>query len=104
MNIGLYNVDSVIPNLALMKLAKHHRDRGDNVELFFPLSAPSYDKVYASKVFAFTEAPYLNPETMEIGGTGVDMTKALPPEIEALRPDYSIYPDFNVNINAILPH
>ncbi|MBF0250598.1 MAG: hypothetical protein HQL35_08235 [Alphaproteobacteria bacterium] len=35
---------------------------------------------------------------MEIGGTGVDLGKTLPPEIEALQPDYSLYPGFKGNV------
>ena len=38
MKVALYDVDSRIPNLVLMKLARHHGERGDNVEMFFPLS------------------------------------------------------------------
>lgn len=29
MNIALIAVDSTFPNLALMKIARYHRDRGD---------------------------------------------------------------------------
>ena len=48
MNVGIYDVDSKIPNLALMKLARFHRERGDNVEFYLPLAKSSYDKIYAS--------------------------------------------------------
>ncbi|WP_419797284.1 MAG: hypothetical protein ACNI26_13245 [Terasakiella sp.] len=99
--IGLYDVDSKIPNLALMKLARYHLECGDVVERYdpqFPLDHASFDKVYASKVFAFTDGQYMDPERMIIGGTGHDMTVNLPDEIEVLKPDYSLYPDFNHNI------
>lgn len=96
--VALYDVDSKIPNLALMKLARFHHERGDTVEPFFPLAMPTYDKIYASKVFDFSEGLYLDPEQMEIGGTGVSLSKTLPPEVEALQPDYSLYPDFKHNI------
>lgn len=98
MKIALYDVDSKFPNLALMKLAQFHKNQGDIVESFFPLAMASYDKIYASKVFDFSEGIYLDPERMEIGGTGVDLTKALSPEIESLRPDYSLYPHFEGNL------
>ncbi len=35
---------------------------------------------------------------MEIGGTGWDVNATLPPEVEAIQPDYSLYPDFQGNI------
>lgn len=91
MRVALYDVDSRIPNLALMKLARFHHERGDSVERFDPLWAATFDKVYASKVFDYSDGSLLDPEQMEIGGTGWDRAKALPPQIEALPPDYSFY-------------
>ena len=96
MKIALYDVDSAkVPNLALMKLARYHRECGDEVVMFdpkAPLLHSDADRVLASKVFTFSPAPYMH-SGMEIGGTGWDMGVSLPHEIEALRPDYSIYPD-----------
>ncbi len=57
MRIAIYDVDSRIPNLALMKLTRFHRERGDIVEPFFPLMVSSYDRILASKVFTFSDAP-----------------------------------------------
>jgi hypothetical protein len=91
MKIGLYDVDSKIPNLALMKLARFHRERGDSVDWFSPLWSATFDKVYASKIFDYSDGSLLDPGQMEIGGTGWDKTLTLPPEIEALQPDYSLY-------------
>ena len=91
MNIALYDVDSKIPNLALMKLARFHRERGDSVVRFDPLWAGTFDRVYASKIFEYSDGSLLDPGQMEIGGTGWDKTKTLPAEIEALQPDYSLY-------------
>ena len=91
MKVALYDVDSKIPNLALMKLARFHGERGDTVERFFPLAMPTYDRIYASKIFKYTPGPYLDPERMEIGGTGWDLKVSLPPEVERLQPDYSLY-------------
>ena len=101
MRVALYDVDSKIPNLALMKLARFHHDRGDAIVRFdpgFPLEHGTYDKVYASKVFKFSDGAYLDPKQMTIGGSGWDLTTTLPAEVEALRPDYSLYPDFDGNI------
>lgn len=91
MNVALYDVDSKIPNLALMKLARHHGERGDSVSWFAPLWSATYDKVYASKIFDYSDGATLDPAQMEIGGTGWDKTVVLPAEIEALQPDYSLY-------------
>ena len=101
MKIALYDVDSKIPNLALMKLTRFYHDRDDDVVSFdpkFPLEHGTFDKVYASKVFKFSPTFDLDPERMTIGGTGWDLTTVLPPGIEALQPDYTLYPDFDGNI------
>lgn len=91
MRIALIDVDSKIPNLALMKLSAHHKAKGDNVEFFTPLfSRP--DLAHVSKVF--TDSPdYEYWPDCEIikGGSGYDMKTELPPEIESLCPDYSLY-------------
>lgn len=92
MRIGLHDSDRTrFPNLALMKISAYHKLRGDDVEWWNPLM--SYDTVYSSKVFTFTpECPYL-PENTIKGGTGYGLYNDLPPEIDAMFPDYSIYPD-----------
>jgi len=89
--IALYDVDSKIPNLALMKLAAYHKRRGDTVETYFPLMLDQYDKIYASKVFSDSDGSGLVPGAMEIGGSGWDLSVELPPEIERMAPDYSLY-------------
>lgn len=91
MKIGLYDVDSKIPNLALMKLSRFYKEKGDDVEFYMPLLKDNYDRIYASKIFNFSDSSNLFPNKMIIGGTGVDMSINLPAEIERLQPDYSIY-------------
>ena len=91
MRIALFDVDSVIPNLALMKIATHHKKCGDEVVRFEPLWKHTYDKIYASKVFKDSDGSLLDPDIMEIGGTGWDVKATLPDKIEALQPDYSFY-------------
>lgn len=100
MKIGLIDVDGHnFPNLPLMKLSAYHKGNGDAVEWYNPLLAWKYpyDKVYMSKVFTFTP-DYLHPvNAQEIirGGTGYfypDGGQSLPPEIEHIYPDYSLYP------------
>lgn len=92
MKIGLIVVDSKHPNLALMKISKWHKLRGDNVEWYDGIS--HYDKVYSAKVFTFTPdyGYFINSDKVEKGGTGYDLHKALPEEIDRLQPDYTIYP------------
>lgn len=94
MRVGIKQVDGKWPNLALMKLAAHHKRRGDDVEWFNPLFG-KYNAVYASKVFGFTpDYLYLPPDAIR-GGTGYDLKSSLPPEVEACFPDYSIYPNLD---------
>ncbi len=91
MRVALYDVDSKIPNLALMKISAYHKTLGDTVEPYFPLAHAQYDKIYASKVFNFSDGSNLVPGLMEIGGTGWDLKTTLPPVIEVMAPDYSFY-------------
>ena len=86
--IGLIDIDSKIPNLALMKLSAWHKHKGDQVEFYMPLW--KYDKVYASKVFKFSDDPEL-PDGCITGGTGFDLTTTLSSEMESMYPDYDLY-------------
>lgn len=93
--IGLFPVDSRHPNLALMKIARYHKEQGDLVEMFD--KDKEYDKVYASKIFTFKkdyDFP-IKAEKIEKGGTGYDMHKNLPLSIETLQPDYTLYPEID---------
>lgn len=91
MIIGLHDSDRTsFPNLALMKISAYHKAKGDRVEWWNPMFV--YDKVYSSKVFTFTpECAYLPSDTIK-GGTGYGLLDTLPIEIDAMFPDYSIYP------------
>lgn len=110
MRIGLIDVDGHnFPNLALMKLSAWHKAQGDTVEWWYT-DLIHYDIVYMSKVFSDSYSPDvpepLNADKVVKGGTGYaislvgglevyDKSKdpPLPPEVEAMCPDYSIYPD-----------
>lgn len=97
MNIGLIDVDghNGYPNYALMKISAYHKAQGDSVEWANPLFG-RYDKVYASKVFTFTpDFTDVYDCPIERGGTGYDLHKELPQEIDRLQPDYSIYPQID---------
>jgi len=91
MRIGLIDIDGHnYPNLALMKLSAWHKAQGDSTELIPPGEALGFDRCYASKVFSFTPMPEL-PPNVELGGSGVDLTKTLPEEAERICPDYDLY-------------
>lgn len=92
MKIGLIDIDSKIPNLALMKLSTHFKQLGHKVELTSPLFADQFDEIFASKVFSYTEMPILPKKTM-IGGSGCSLTTFLDEDIEHIMPDYNLYPN-----------
>lgn len=107
MTIGLHDADKEkmsakrkpFPNYALMKIAAYHKSLGDTVEWWDKDKV--YDRVYSSKVFGFTpENPDLPPDTIK-GGTGYGLFTELPPEIDEMFPDYSIYPDCDYAIGYI---
>lgn len=106
MRIGIHDADAGVsrarvkfPNYALMKISAWHKAKGDTVEWWQPIEA--YDKVYSSKVFDFTtENPYLPPDTVK-GGTGYGLYQDLPDEIDAIFPDYSIYPECDYAIGYL---
>lgn len=74
-----------------MKISAYHKARGDNVEWYNPLYR--YDRVYMGKVFSFTPdyGSFINADRIEKGGTGSDISKNLPKEIDWCYPDYSLY-------------
>lgn len=103
MKIGLIDVDGHggFPNLALMRLSAWHKKQGDNVEWWNGFER--YDRVYMSKVFTFTPDfdAVINADEIVTGGTGYKDYGSLPPEIEAIFPDYSIYPKFKQAIGFL---
>jgi hypothetical protein len=89
--IGLVDVDGKIPNLVLMKLSAWHKAKGDEVKIYDPLFDKP-DRIYASKVFDFTPDYHYYPACEVIkGGTGYDLAAKLPPEVEKMYPDYSLF-------------
>ncbi len=99
-DVLLIDVDSKIPNLALMKISAYHKDHDDNVG--FHVSDP--DLVYASVVFTENEhkvdgLKFWYPDAeIRIGGSGYDISKKLPNEVEYMKPDYSIYPEIDYSM------
>ena len=88
----LIDIDSKIPNLALMKLSAYHKSKGDHVLLDWYFG--KYDMVYASCVFRenknlLREIPFANARK---GGSGTeDWSITLPHNIEHTMPDYGLY-------------
>jgi hypothetical protein len=98
--IGLIDIDSKTPNLALMKISAYYKKQGELTELTYPLFAQNYDKCFASKIFTWTETPHFISD-VEFGGSGVSLEKELPDEIENMRPDYDLYPDMDYSMGFI---
>jgi len=99
MRVGLHDAEydhmprKSFPNLALMKISAYHKALGDSVDWWSALHNNEYDRVYSSKVFDFTPENLYLPENTIKGGTGYGLYDNLPPEIDSLFPDYSIYPN-----------
>lgn len=114
MRIGLIDIDynGSFPNIPLMKLSAWHKAQGNIVEWYMPFS-DRYDTVYVSKVFSWSEdyKDVINADHVWYGGSGYQIKNvhgkeewehlvlgeshfysSLPPEIEHIYPDYSIYP------------
>ena len=77
-----------------MKISAWHKLQGD--EVGFNIQDP--DKVYISCVFSKNKgqakgiAKFYPDAEIDIGGSGIDLKKELPPQIEHLKPDYDLYP------------
>ncbi len=103
----LIDVDSKIPNLALMKIAKWLRTKGERLELvrlrarWSERQIRPASKVWISCVFTWNQKIAVQLQRrfegmgipVEIGGSGVSLITKLPPFIESLSPDYSLYGD-----------
>lgn len=93
MRVSLVDVDSRIPNLALMRASTWHKQRGDEVKLGYDPLFDDPDICYASKMFDFTAEPQYMPdcETLK-GGPGYSLTAMMPFEdYDRIMPDYSLY-------------
>lgn len=100
--ILLIDVDSRLPNLALMKLSRYYKEKGHKVVLARKGSKIKGVKgVYASSVFFSPSSTrrvaalreYYG-DSLVVGGSGVDIHSRLPQEIEKLPADYGLYPEF----------
>jgi hypothetical protein len=127
MRVLLFQLDGKIPNLALMRIAAHHKALGDEVELRIagnadacaPRFGDNHECVYASILFRRTlplAETFLRmyPDAV-VGGTGVDparpteivpLSPAIQSEVTALEKhgivtnecDYSLWPYYRQSI------
>jgi hypothetical protein len=108
----LLQLDGKLPNVALMRVAAHHRALGNEVELRqagnegalgMDLWDAPPDLVYASLIFERTRPLaerllVLRPDAM-VGGTGWDVSSSLEAVgITTTAQDYSVYPHYTASI------
>lgn len=97
----LVDVDGTLPNLALMKLSRSFKAQGLKVKLGRGVTGlPDAETVLASCVFSTAGSAQRVEilrrrygERLQLGGSGVDLRRRLAPTVEALPPDYSLYPE-----------
>ena len=96
MNVCLIDVDSKIPNVALMKLSTYHKKHGDTVKLGYDPLFDKPDLCYASKIFDFTPEPEYWPDCeIRKGGPGYDVHATIDiPDYDRITPDYTLYPGY----------
>ena len=123
MKVLLVQVDGFFPNLALMKLSGYHKKLGDEVHFLRltrkwlkgfgkPInmqinpSTLKVDKAYISCLFTWNRSHAQSLARLlesfgcqvEMGGTGISLTKNLPSNVENMFPDYDLYPNLNYSL------
>jgi hypothetical protein len=108
----LLHLDGKVPNIALMRIAAHHRERGDEVtlrradnpRLLEPrLDDPAWEHVYGSLIFERTRpagerVKLIYPHAV-LGGTGWDVASSLESVgITTTEQDYADYPAWRQSI------
>ena len=99
--ILLIDVDGRLPNFALMKLSRYYKEQGRKVILGYKdccFKGP--EAVYASVVFhnhttdqRIAKLGRYYGESLTLGGSGVDIHRRLPANINNISPDYDFYPE-----------
>ncbi len=97
MNIGLIDIEPKIVNTALMQISQYHKQKGDTVGWWSPLTDRQFDVVYCSSLFDFTDKREI-PARAITGGTGFDIKSQLSIAMESCDYDYSLYPDCDYSI------
>jgi hypothetical protein len=114
MRICLVDADSIIPNLALMKLSTYYKSIGAEITFkklsisYYPMKTQKthiiphqwFDKIFCSIVFDGS-IEYIRGQNITYGGTGYSLSITLPDHIESLPPDYSLYPDNDTSYGFI---
>ena len=96
----LIDVDSTIPNLALMHISTWRKSEG--IPTGWNIKDPA--EVWASCIFHKNRHKtdglrFLYPDAkIDIGGGGIDLHKNLPADVDKLMPDYSLYPDWTSDL------
>ena len=114
--ILLIDVDSKIPNLALMKLSTHYK-KDNNVDFirlnmdYYPkrkrkvqvIDALKFNRVYVSTIFKINKGfvKIENCDEVFFGGVGESLKITLPYNIDNEKLDYSLYPDNNTSYGFI---
>lgn len=89
----LIDLDSTIPNLALMHISTWKKN--DGIKTGFNIKDPS--EIYASIIFEKNKhladgLKFIYPNAkIDIGGSGYDINKKLPDFVNLLMPDYELY-------------
>ena len=97
----LLDLDSRLPNLALMKLSRFFKDQGKKVVLARRVAyVAGAERAYASGVFStpctldrLSKLRKYYGEALIAGGTGIDVRLRLPAAVENLPADYDLYPE-----------
>jgi len=94
MKIGLIDFKGKLVNLALLKLSAYHKACGDEVVLN-PTSPEGLDRTYVSIILKENRdkaiRQYGHYPNVVFGGPGYSLDVKLPADIEAMKPDYSLY-------------
>ena len=116
-SVLLIDVDSHIPNVALMRLYEYYSSLGWNVD-FKRLGLSIYDKnqtlveidnsgyclTFASTIFRGTidRVCFKSISNLDVGGTGSrNIQKHLPCDVERCQCNYSMYPDCDTSVGFI---
>ena len=110
MIVRLTQIDGKLPNLALMKIARFHRERGDEIRFTKHVERdmlePVYDRVYGSAIFSFSADRVERfrqqfPDAI-VGGTWNTADRTTVEDAlgtdDGEQVDYSIYPRFDGSI------
>ena len=75
------------PNIALKKIEKYWSDKGAEIVYDFPLLRDQVDKIYVSCIYDWNRDKCKEWEGIaDIGGSGYDLEKTLPSEIDKIKP------------------